>query len=124
MNTASPADKLKLMMQIAYGCLALGAILPNIMSTGGILSLVGVIIAFIKKPEAIGTIYESHCTWIIRTFVVAFSAMVIAIVLVGVLGALTRLLIFAVTLWALYRLIKGGMRLMEGKPVENPEKWV
>ena len=72
-------------------------------------------------PDARGTIYESHMTWMIATFwwtlfwvVVSFvPSLVLSVVSFGLLSFL-----FVIPgLWFLYRMIKGVLRLIDGRPV-------
>ena len=79
--------------------------------------VIGVILAFIKRDEAQGSIYASHIDWLIKTFWVS---------LVGtVLGTFTTLiligwLILLVTaIWFIYRVVIGLIKLNEDKPVST-----
>ena len=87
----------------------------------GLLSVVALIINYVKRPDARGTIYESHMTWMIATFwwtlfwvVVSFvPSLVLSVVSFGLLSFL-----FVIPgLWFLYRMIKGVLRLIDGRPV-------
>jgi uncharacterized membrane protein len=80
----------------------------------GVTAIVGVIISYVKRDDASGTIYESHFDWQIRTFwwgllwgVIGF---ILAIVLVGFA------VMFVAWIWAIYRVVKGWLKLTEGKP--------
>lgn len=112
------ADKQKKLMVIIYACWAAG-LFSNVVHIFGILPFVALILAALKKNEMMGTIYESHCIWIIRTFIIGFMGAIIAMALM-LLPPVGMLAIGILGLWVLWRLIKGGMRLYEGKPVENP----
>ena len=79
--------------------------------------VVGVILAYVKRDEAQGSIYASHIDWLIKTFWVS---------LVGtVLGTFTTLiligwLILLVTaIWFIYRVVIGLIKLNEDKPVST-----
>ena len=79
--------------------------------------VVGVIMAYVKRDEAQGSIYASHIDYLIKTFWVS---------LVGtVLGTFTTLiligwLILLVTaIWFIYRVVIGLIKLNEDKPVSN-----
>jgi len=89
-------------------------------------SIIAVIINYVKKGEARGTWLESHFRWQIRTFWFAL-AWVVLIVLVG--GALTLVLVgfailwvglFALGIWAIYRIARGGLRLRDRQPMPLP----
>jgi len=89
-------------------------------------SIIAVIINYVKKGEARGTWLESHFRWQIRTFWFAL-AWVVLIVLVG--GALTLVLVgfailwvglFALGIWAIYRIARGWLRLRDRQPMPLP----
>ncbi|MFN3265430.1 MAG: GYF domain-containing protein [Deinococcales bacterium] len=79
--------------------------------TGGLSSIVAVIMAYVKRPDVAGTYLESHCKWIAETFWWTLG--------IGFLGAiLTPFLIglpilFGVFVWSVYRVIMGAMRISE-----------
>lgn len=87
----------------------------------GLTALIGVIIAHVKANDARGTWLESHFTWLIRTFWLAFVGGVIGFILVFV--AIGWLVLAAVTVWFIYRIVKGGLRYMDRKPIEDPQGW-
>ena len=79
--------------------------------------VVGVIMAYVKRDEAQGSIYASHIDYLIKTFWVS---------LVGtVLGTFTTLiligwLILLVTaIWFIYRVVIGLIKLNKDKPVST-----
>jgi uncharacterized membrane protein len=87
----------------------------------GLLSVVALIVNYVKREDAAGTIYESHMNWMIATFwwtlfwvVVSFiPSLVLAVVSFGLLSFL-----FVIPgLWYLYRMIKGLLRLLDGRAV-------
>jgi uncharacterized membrane protein len=79
----------------------------------GVSFLVALIINYVKRPDAEGTFLASHFTWQIRTFWYGL--------LWGLIGMVTTyfqigyLILVANTVWILYRIIKGWLRLNEGK---------
>ena len=82
----------------------------------GVTAIVGIIINYVKRDDARGTVYESHFDWQIRTFwwglLWAVVGFVLAFVLVGFA------IMFVAWIWAIYRVVKGWLKLSEGKPVE------
>lgn len=86
-------------------------------------SIIAVIINYVKRPDARGTWLESHFTWQIRTFWFAmlWAALVImvgallAIVLIGF--AIWIFGLFALGIWAIYRIVRGWMRLNARQPM-------
>ncbi len=85
----------------------------------GLIGLIGLVIAYVKRDDARGTWLASHFTWQIRTFWFALLwaavgwAFMVTIVLFFV-----ALAVWAVTsLWILYRVIRGFLRLNERQPM-------
>ncbi len=122
--TQTPADKLRTMIIVAYGCFIGGILLPAIGIEIPFLALIALVIVFIKRKEAAGTMYESHCVWVLRTFVIGFVVSILAALIAQTGSAAAALLFIAVSVWAIYRLAKGALRLYEGKPVEMPKSWI
>ena len=95
---------------IAVYVLYLAAVL-----SAGLAGIVGVIIAYVKRDDAKGTIWESH----FRNQIVAFWGWL----LMFVVGCLTIWVFFigvgiviVAFAWFLYRTIKGLIRISESKP--------
>ncbi len=80
----------------------------------GFTALVGVILAYVKRGDARGTIYESHFTNTIEVFWITLVVGLIAIPLYFLffLGALIHL---GLIVWYLYRSIKGLVRTLDGR---------
>ena len=83
--------------------------------TAGLGWIVGVVINYVKREEVAGTWLESHFRWQIRTFWFGLLWGVIggllAVVLVGFA------ILFANTVWIIYRIVKGWLFLNDGKPL-------
>jgi uncharacterized membrane protein len=81
----------------------------------GVTAIVGVVINYVKRDDAAGTVYASHFDWQIRTFwwglLWTVVGMVLAFVLVGFV------VLFAVWVWAIYRVVKGWLKLNDNLPV-------
>ena len=81
----------------------------------GVTALIGVIVAHVKRDDARGTVYESHLTWLIRTFWLGL--------LWTVLGFLTLVLVIGgfilagVGIWLIYRVVKGWLYWNDRKPL-------
>lgn len=89
-------------------------------------SIIAVIVNYVKQGEARGTWLESHFRWQIRTFWFAL-AWVVLVGLVG--GALTIVLVgfailwvglFALGIWAIYRIARGWLALKDRRPMPLP----
>jgi uncharacterized membrane protein len=94
---------------IIYG-LYLGAVI-----SAGLAGVAGVIIAYIKRDEARGTIWESHFENQITAFWVWLMLFVAGWATVWLLG-LGLLLIGAAFVYFLYRTIKGLIRAIDSQP--------
>jgi uncharacterized membrane protein len=86
-------------------------------------SIIAVVLNYVKRSEVRGTYLESHFSWQIRTFWYAFFWVAIGIVLaVTIVGLPISLMIFvAISLWILYRIVRGWLSLLDGKPMPLPD---
>jgi uncharacterized membrane protein len=79
----------------------------------GVTSIAAIIVNYLKQEEVQGTWLASHFRWQIRTFWFGL--------LWGAVGALTALIGIGFVLlgfdlvWVIYRIVKGWLRLSEGK---------
>jgi uncharacterized membrane protein len=81
----------------------------------GITAIVGVIVNYVKRDDARGTVYESHFDWQIRTFWWGLLWAVLGVILIFVVVGF--FILAAAWIWAIYRVVKGWLKLTEGKPV-------
>jgi uncharacterized membrane protein len=140
-------DNLRRFMQIAYGCFLFyiifsvclmlttlfipwglsDGLLPWWFSIGNIAVLVGTIITLVKRKEATSTIYESHCSWILRTVVIVLvggaiiNTAIMALLPTELINMLYMPVQDIIFLWILYRFIKGVKRFLKEQPIENPK---
>lgn len=108
------ADRVRTLTHVLYGLYALHWF------TGGISGLVAIIIDYLKRPDAAGTPYEAHFEWQIRTFWLGLIGYLIGGVLVFVV--IGFFILTAVSIWMLYRIVKGWLYLYDNKPLE-PRAW-
>ena len=82
-------------------------------------SIIAVIINYVKRGGARGTWAASHYRWQIRTFWFALLWLIIAMLLIVTLvGAPVGLgLLLALTLWLIYRIARGWLRLLDKQPM-------
>jgi uncharacterized membrane protein len=88
-------------------------------------SIIAVILNYVKRSEARGTWLESHFDWQIRTFwwallwalIVAAVSAVLAIVIIGF--ATWAVGMFALGVWAIYRIARGWLRLKDRQPMPS-----
>jgi uncharacterized membrane protein len=125
-----PDQGLITVTQITYGLHALGLALGAFGAAtvvGSFLfgwpSIIAVIINYVKRGDARGTWLESHFTWQIRTFwfallwaaLVWVTGLLLVIVLIGF--AIWAIGLFVLGVWAVYRVVKGWLRLQSRQPV-------
>ena len=93
---------------ITYGLYALGMLT-------GIFAIAGLIVAYIKRDDAVGSYLASHYSWLIRTFWwgMLWSAIGVILMIVGV----GFIILAVVWVWWVYRIIKGWLRLSEKREV-------
>ena len=88
-------------------------------------SIIAVILNYVKRSEARGTWLESHFDWQIRTFwwallwalIVAAISAVLAVVIIGF--ATWAVGMFALGVWAIYRVARGWLRLKDRQPMPS-----
>ena len=86
---------------------------------GSVPSIVAVILNYLKRRGARDTWVASHYSWQIRTFWFALLWLVIAwVLIVTVVGALVGIpVLIALTLWLVYRIARGWLRLLDRRPM-------
>jgi len=82
---------------------------------GSVPSIIAVLINYLKRGGARGSWAASHYRWQIRTFWFALLWLLIAVLLVvSVVGSPFGLgLLIVLTLWLIYRIARGWMRLVD-----------
>jgi uncharacterized membrane protein len=116
-----------LIVYALFGAAAVVAIVshgfPPVAPLGGIVGLIGIIMAYVKRGDATGTWLASHYRWLIRTFwfsllwgcIGAIIFVLLAIVVIGIIiGAAIWI---ATALWVIYRIIRGYLLFKDSKPV-------
>jgi uncharacterized membrane protein len=86
---------------------------------GSLPSIIAVIISYVKRGGARGSWAASHFRWQIRTFWFALLWLLVAVLLIVTLvGAPVGLgMLAAVTLWLIYRIARGWLRLLDRQPM-------
>ena len=93
---------------IAYGLYAASIFV-------GLTSIAAVIMNYMKRNEVQGTWLASHFEWQIKTFWFTLIGAVIGFVLSFVLIGIP--ILFAVSIWFIYRIVKGLVVFMDNKPI-------
>ncbi|MFW5734221.1 MAG: DUF4870 family protein [Oceanidesulfovibrio sp.] len=81
----------------------------------GVTLLIGVVVAYVKRSDALSTIYHSHMSYLIRTF-----WWTLGLSLVGVLTlfiGLGVLILLGVYVYLVVRLVMGFVKLWDRRPV-------
>lgn len=82
----------------------------------GLTAIVGLVINYVKKEDAAGTLYQSHFDWQIRTFWWGLLWSVLGVILIFALG-LGLIVLFVAWIWAIYRVVKGWLKWNDRQPV-------
>ena len=103
---------------LLHTIVAVGAVLPGVQASVALLA-VAFVLDLVKKSDAAGTWQESHFAYRIRTVLWAAALYVITAPLFLLL-LLPGLLAWAlVSIWFLYRIVRGWMNLNAGKAMER-----
>jgi uncharacterized membrane protein len=102
-------DSIRTLTLVAYGLYAGGFV------TGGVTTIAGLILAYLRRDRAAGTPYASHFTWLIRTFWISLVVGAIGFVLTFLGIGIFVLLANAV--WVIYRLVVGLLKAVERTPI-------
>ncbi|WP_228488057.1 DUF4870 family protein [Rhodocyclus gracilis] len=102
---ATPEESSRTILFFVYGLMAAGWV------TGGLLGIVAIILAYIKRDDARGTWCESHFSWAINTFWISLGLAILGVL--TILIGIGFILLFFVGIWSLYRIIKGLIRAVD-----------
>ena len=112
-------DSLKTWGWISYGlhlAVALAAVIPGTQVGVGLL-LVAMLIDWVKRPDARGTWQESQYSWRSRSVLIAGVLYVVTAPLLLVVVGL--LLWFVISLWLLYRIVRGMVCMADNRAVSS-----
>ena len=109
-KTSDELAGLKIITQVVYAMQALSFAF-------GVTALIGLVINYVKREDVAGTLYQSHFDWQIRTFWWGLLWSVLGFILIFAFG-LGLVVLFVAWVWAIYRVVKGWLKLTEGKAVQ------
>ena len=115
-----PPESLKTISWISYVMhlvVAVGAVLPGAQASV-LLLLLALILDVVKRSDAQGSWQASHFRWRIRTVVVAMVLYVVTSPLFLLLYAPGAIAWAIVSLWFLYCIVKGMVRMNREQPME------
>lgn len=95
---------------------AVGAIIPGAQA-GALLLVVALVIDLVKKPEAEGTWQASHFSWRIRSVLLAGLLYLVTAPLFLLFVFPGMLAWFLVSIWFLYRIVRGMVAMNDNRPV-------
>lgn len=98
-------------------CLYLGGLL-----TGGLTTVIALIIAYIYRNDAHGSYLASHLTYQIRTFWIGLLYFVIANILTFIL--IGFLLLFVLAIWFIIRCAQGLKAVNARQPMVGVQSWL
>ena len=131
---AAPADSLVTITHVVYALHTLSLVIGAFGAASiigafvfGWPSIIAVIINYVKRSEVRGTYLDSHFSWQIRTFwwalliacIIAVLGLTLAIVLIGF--AIWFIGFFVLGIWAIYRIARGWLALMDRRPMPLPD---
>ncbi len=96
----------KTVTTVVYGLQAVSFLL-------GITFIIAAIVNYVKRSDVAGTWLESHFKWQIRTF--WFCLLWSILGLIGLYFVIGIPILIANAIWLIYRIIKGWLRLNDGK---------
>ncbi|QET03475.1 MULTISPECIES: DUF4870 family protein [Cupriavidus] len=106
-------DSLRKLTHILYALYAIFWI------TGGVTALIAIVINYVKRDDTHGTLYASHFAWQIRTFwwYLGWMALSGVFAITVLLFPLAIAMWSVLSLWMLYRIVKGWLYLNDNKPM-------
>jgi uncharacterized membrane protein len=128
-SAAEPREGLITLTHVIYALHAFSAV-TGLVGTATIVgafltgwpSIIAVILNYAKRSDVAGSYLDSHFSWQIRTFWYALLWVVIGLALFAtVIGIPLAIVVFvAISLWILYRIVRGWLALLERKPMDVP----
>lgn len=83
----------------------------------GITSIVGVIMNYVKRGDLTDEVVRSHFSYQIRTFWWALVWSILGAIFAMVTFGIGGIALVIVAVWYVYRIVKGWMRLNDGKAI-------
>jgi uncharacterized membrane protein len=102
---------------ILHLIVAVAALIPGA-QMGPMLLLVALVIDLVKRGDAVGTWHASHFRWRIRTVIIAGVLYLVTAPLWLLFLLPGWLAWLAISIWFLYRIVSGMVRLNKGLPME------
>ena len=115
----TPTSEQRNYMYVIYGLYALG-VFSFAMPT-----IIGAIVAYVKRDDMRGMIYFDHIQFLLRTFWGSLIGFAVGFLLIiTLIGAIIGVpLVVLVCFWYLFRVVVGFVRLIDNQPV-TPDGWL
>lgn len=119
--TANPGRSIEDEKRLAHVLYILHALAPF---TAWLLAVIAIVLGMAKRDDVRGTFLDSHFSWLSRTFwwgllwIVVCGLVTTLMFVTVILIPLIWLPFTLLFIWYLYRVIKGWLRLNDGRPVD------
>ena len=126
LRPGQPAPSAVTVAHIVYALHACAIVLgitgaPTVIGSfvGSMPSIAAVILNYVKRSDARDTWLATHYRWQIRTFWFALLWLILALVLITTMIGIPLGvgLLVAVTIWLIYRVARGWLRLVDRRPM-------
>jgi len=101
---------------ILHLIVAVGALVPGAQA-GAALLIVALVVDMVKKDEAAGTWQASHFSWRIRSVITAGLLYLVTAPLFLLLYLPGAIAWFVISIWFLYRIVRGMVAMNNSRPV-------
>lgn len=95
---------------IIYGLFALGILTFGVF---GVSTIAAVVLAYVKRADAAGTMYAKHFDWVLGTF--WWSVLWMVLSGIGTLLFVGWITAFVALVWLVYRIVRGWLALFDGR---------
>lgn len=100
---------MRTLTHVVYGLFALGLISAGFL---GLATVAAVVVAYLKRVDAAGTIYAGHFDWVIKTFWWGLLWCVLSAIATYIfIGWITGMIAL---IWIIYRVARGWLALFAG----------
>jgi uncharacterized membrane protein len=103
---------------ILHLIVAVAGVLPGAQMGVGLL-IIAAVLDFIKRDDAVGTWHESHFNWRLHSVLIAGGLYLITAPLWLLFLLPGMIAWWMISIWFLYRIIKGMVRMNASRPIEN-----
>lgn len=102
---------------LLHAIVAVAALVPTVQASI-VLLLIAFVLDLVKKDDAAGTWQESHFRWRIRTVVWAGALYLLTLPLWFLLIVPGWIAWFVISIWFLYRIVRGWLNLNENRAIQ------